>query len=68
MFAILIWIAAAEGEVRPQEVEIFHRMLTRRSWCKSKLAHRVFPAAEEACPALWQSFARKDLGSCRIWC
>lgn len=61
VFAILIWIAGADGEVRPEEVEIFQRMLARRSWCKSKLAHRVFPAADEAYPALWQSFARKDL-------
>ena len=37
-FWALLWIAGADDNVELGEVEVFQRMLERRSWCKSALA------------------------------
>jgi ferredoxin-NADP reductase/ferredoxin len=58
-FWVLLWIAGADDNVELGEVEVFQRMLERRSWCKSALAKRLLPQALEAYPGLWQAFAKK---------
>ena len=60
-FEVFVWVAGADERIEPSEVAVFQRMLERRSWCKSKLAQVVLPAAQEAYSPLWSSFARKEL-------
>jgi ferredoxin-NADP reductase/ferredoxin len=60
-FWVLLWIAGADDNVELGEVEVFQRMLERRSWCKSALARRLLPQALEAYPGLWQAFAKKTV-------
>lgn len=53
-FHVLLWVAGADDEIEPEEVEVFHKMLDRRTWCRSKAAHEVFPRTAAAYASLWK--------------
>ena len=59
-FYVLLWVAGADDDIDPEEIEVFHKMLDRRAWCRSEAAHRVFPRTAAAYSALWKAHGAKS--------